>query len=278
MNFVFVSLLNKPRRISLLSRFPPAKYSHLIETLYRQNSLIRSPTSEKVYRPQTPLQKKIKKKNLPAQATEMDRPNLPPLRLALSGSLDDFDRHQMHLISNEPTQARRHRNPTLLADLGPRLPPLIGHPPIRPGDLSIYSLGSSAGSASSAHGNSASSRNSIPFHEPTTNVHQPPRFPGVPDQARHHAGSFNVHPSSLGEVRHRRGSIGTLYNPSYHNLAFDQADRNQESGFRQLDNHHHAFPQSVRLSSSVGRVDQPISHRRPSFGMSGSPHVSPVCL
>ncbi|KAG0147749.1 hypothetical protein CROQUDRAFT_655747 [Cronartium quercuum f. sp. fusiforme G11] len=210
----------------------------------------------------------------------MNRPNLPPLRMALSQSMDEFEmqnqqsrqrsdhRHGAHL-SGRPSIRGMERPPSASTHLSPG----------RPGDLSIYSLGSSSSISKYPHGSSSHNSSSIPgssspSHQLTCDSNISSLASGQDlkyysaDYPYCHSDSANLHQCPTEEMRRRRESIGASHSPSYMQSAGSECHSNSpQISFAQGNSRY-----------SPDRHDQQFLQEGPSLFVTSPAQANPVGL
>lgn len=206
----------------------------------------------------------------------MDRPKLPPLRMALRQSIEDFDhqsRQSRRTFDSASTGGRLGLS--ALHSPGRRSAMLSSYSPSRPGDLSMYSLGSSPLSCTQAH--LAASQNSA-IHEPLNVIYQSPHDPHAPSFSRggertsshSHSQPVSANPSylSTAEMNFRRRSNSAVDLTSYQR--FPPANISEYHASNEL---HQASPQSSFLEGEPNSSPEGHHHRRhnrPSDGNLGA--------
>ncbi|KAH9811215.1 hypothetical protein DFH28DRAFT_1085052 [Melampsora americana] len=206
----------------------------------------------------------------------MDRPKLPPLHMALRQSIEDFDHQSRRNVDSGSMGGRLGLS--VSHSPGRRSVMLSNYSPSRPGDLSMYSLGSSPLSCTQSH--LATSRNSA-NQEPLHMIHQSPydsqatSLPrgGERTSSHSHSQPVSASPShrSSAEMNSRRRSNSAVNASSYQgfpptHLSHEYHPRN---GFYQ------ASPRISFLEgeqSSSPEAHHPRRQSRLSNGHSGSSH------
>lgn len=195
----------------------------------------------------------------------MDRPKLPPLRMALRQSIEDFDhqsRQSRRTIDSASTGGRLGLS--ALHSPGRRSAMLSSYSPSRPGDLSMYSLGSSPLSCTQSH--LAASRNSTAY-EPLNVIHHSPHDTHVPSPSRggertsshSHSQPVSANPSHLPvpDMNFRRRSNSAVDLTSYQ--GFPPAHISEYHARHEF---HQASPQISFLEGGSNSSPEGHHHRR----------------